>query len=1293
MDPLSIVASFIAVIDISSKIITICYRYRGAVKHAPRDLLRVQNEVTGFRSIVERLHQLIVDDPQSHGLPTLEKEIGPDGPLAQCLIELESLEKKLEPEKGWRAAGRALMWPLKEGDTIKSLDFIGRVKQTLQLALLADNAANTIVIRESTRDLSHIRQSINTLTTKLENQKLNTEFRKVMAWLRAPQSTNHVAARKIRAPDTGDWLLVSPEYVDLENTSGSVLWLHGTSGCGKTVLFSMIVDAIKLGCDTKHSTAIAYHYFDFNDKRMNTADTMVRTWLTQLCGQSVELPEELRKQYARRDYRSHNETALVDVLEEVLRIVILKFEHVYLLLDALDECNDLSELEQVQASVERVRQSSLSRVHVLATSQYNADLQKYFGDIKATDMNLLDTELTTDIRSFVRSKLRDDLKLRRQPPDIRKEVESTLIDGSQGSFRWVACQINALRRCTNTAALRAALHSLPSDLPQTYIRMLQNVASVNCYTAVKILKWVSFSCRPLNLHELTEALAIDLESDHGPRYDSELRLWDSLDVLTICPGLVTIIVQATKESHDLLTMDQVEVRLSHFTVREFLTSSLIQTGPWSDFALSQPSAQMFLAQSCLTYLLYIDEPLTEVNISMYPIAHYAAAFWIDHMKLSGYPMGPFSFRDTLRRLVKPGSVHFANWTRLFQVDAPWRKPSFAAVQSSAEPLYYMSYIGFKDQVKALLEDGSNPNAEGGLYGTALQAAAHQGWTRIVELLLDAHAQPDIKKGIFDYPLTAAVSREHEQIVRLLLERGASPNLGRNSFRKRGPPLLIAVNKGNKRLCELLLSFNADAYNCSPKAINQSALEAAVWKGHTDIVKLLLEQPRPRGDWWTLENSSKIALRNGHNEVLGVLISNGLDKQLALRCAAEIGDKLMLQRLIDSESDLKDQGEGSSKKETKLLTSTLISAVRGGHVEIVRTLLDQGADPYGKSMYADTLAAAAKGGNLEIVKIFLDLELPINVGSCPLGHAAEEGHLEVIKVLIDRGGDIDYNHGEALRRAAYNKQVEAVRELLHRKAKVNLENEWGQTTLHHTAYGGSTVIVSMLIDHGALINHHGGRDGNSLHAAIQAGHLHIIQILLDRGANINAHWNCLNEPTFCLKLAVQEENMEMVQLLLDRGANINEQDADGFSALYMAARAGSEGLLKKLIHDYKAELGVQIRNGSLPIHSAASHGHRTCVEIFLDAGVDIDVLNKEGRSPIHWAAESGHWDIVEFLVERGAAVGDKDENGLKPLDLAELYVRQPYYRSYRKDFDVWTDEKVQALFKRLDVDDKKEEDLK
>ena len=1394
MEPLSIVASFIAVIDISSKVITICYRYRGAVKNAPRDLLRVQNEVTGFRSIVERLHQLVIEDPQSQGFPTLEKQTGPDGPLAQCLEELESLKRRLEPETGWRAAGKALMWPLREGDAVKSLDFIGRVKQTLQLALLADNAANTIVIRESTRDLAHIRQGINTLTAKLEHQKQNTEFREVMAWLGAPQSTNHVTARKRRAPDTGDWLLVSPDYIHWMKTSGNVLWLHGTSGCGKTVLFSKIVDAIKVVCDTGHSTAIAYHYFDFNDKRRNLAESVVRTWLTQLCGQSIELPERLRSEYERRSYLSDTGTAIVDTLEEILRTLILKFEHVYLLLDALDECSDPLELEQVQAILERIRQSSPSRVHVLATSQYNRDLQDYFENAGATRINLLDTELAKDIGIYVRSRLRDDLKLKRQPPDVQNEVELTLVNNSQGSFRWVACQINALKRCTSTAALRNALHSLPNDLPQTYIRMFHNIDSINRCTAIKILKWASFSFRPLNLHELCEALAIDLDSNHGPRYDPELRLWDPLDVFTICPGLVTIVVHATKDSNNLLSMDQVEVRLSHFTVKEFLTSPLIQTGPWSDFALSQPSSQIFLAQSCLTYLLYIDEPLTEINISYYSLAHYAAAFWIEHVKLFGPLMDQVSLRDLMRRLMNPGSVNFANWTCLFQVDAPWRKPSFSGFQTAAEPLYYMSYLGFEDQVEALLEDGSDPNNEGGLYGTALQAAAFQGWTRIVELLLGANARPEIEKGVFDYPLIAAVSQEHEQIVRLLLESGASPNLDARSFRKRGPALLIAANKGNKRLCELLLSFGADANYYAPKADPHSALEAAVSKGHIDIVKLLLEQPRRGADFCdVLKESSLIASRNGAKEIFEALVLYGLDKRPALRHAAYIGDKVILQKLIDSGADLNHQGGYSFEEET----TPLLSAIVGGHLEIVRTLLDQGADPYQKTSFANVLAAAAKGGNLEVVKLFLDLKLPINVGShsplCPLGCAAEEGHLDVLKILIDSGGDINYNHGEALQRAAYHRHVEIVRELLSRKANVNLENQFGQTALYHAASGGSALIVKMLIDHGALINHHGGRDGNSLHAGIEAGHLHIVQILLDHGADIEQQWKrsgatdtietplihaarrgneaivrellardadvnpCLegattggpllkaiksghspiafllldhgaevnvsgtpvvyavqnkmttvlealldrgadinahgkywrDEPTFPLKLAAQQGDMETVQLLLDHGANVNEQDVDGFTTLHMAASRGNEALLRRLIYDYKADLGVQLRNGSLPIHSAASEGHKTCVELLIDAGANIDALNKEDRTPLHWAAESGHWDTVEFLVERGARVGDEDENGLKPLDLAELCVRKYDYKYYREDLDIWTDEKVQALFKKLVANDRQE----
>jgi hypothetical protein len=78
-------------------------------------------------------------------------------------------------------------------------------------------------------------------------------------------------------------------------------------------------------------------------------------------------------------------------------------------------------------------------------------------------------------------------------------------------------------------------------------------------------------------------------------------------------------------------------------------------------------------------------------------------------------------------------------------------------------------------------------------------------------------------------------------------------------------------------------------------------------------------------------------------------------------------------------------------------------------------------------------------------------------------------------------------------------------------------------------------------------------------------------------------------------------------------------------------------------------------GWTPVHEAASRGKRDLVELFVDAGGNLDGSSK-GITPLHAAARMGHRDVVEWLVERGAPwsvcgpVGPWP--GQTPLTLAE-----------------------------------------
>ena len=141
-EPLSLVASLIAVVQISGSVISCCYEYHKGVKNAPKDLLRVINEVAGLRNVVERLITLIDDENlASHKyLSTLADIASANGPLELCQHDLGSLRIKLEaPVNEWKALGKRLTWPLQEKDATKILTSVYRVKSLLETALMVNN--------------------------------------------------------------------------------------------------------------------------------------------------------------------------------------------------------------------------------------------------------------------------------------------------------------------------------------------------------------------------------------------------------------------------------------------------------------------------------------------------------------------------------------------------------------------------------------------------------------------------------------------------------------------------------------------------------------------------------------------------------------------------------------------------------------------------------------------------------------------------------------------------------------------------------------------------------------------------------------------------------------------------------------------------------------------------------------------------------------------------------------------------------------------------------------------------
>ena len=152
MDPLSITASVVAVLQAANAIISFCYDFRCALQDRPWALTKLTEEVAAIRNVLETLETLA---EQAEGkalnvaaksqLPALQLLCKPGGALEMCLWELDTLEKKLD-SPGWggkvgskkQAMLKAIGWRLKDKEVSEILARLERFKSAFNLALTAD---------------------------------------------------------------------------------------------------------------------------------------------------------------------------------------------------------------------------------------------------------------------------------------------------------------------------------------------------------------------------------------------------------------------------------------------------------------------------------------------------------------------------------------------------------------------------------------------------------------------------------------------------------------------------------------------------------------------------------------------------------------------------------------------------------------------------------------------------------------------------------------------------------------------------------------------------------------------------------------------------------------------------------------------------------------------------------------------------------------------------------------------------------------------------------------------------
>ncbi len=429
---MDVATSVISLVTTTITVVNLLKNYASEVKDAKSDIDSLYSEVVALQKVLEQIAHL-VDEPRASKFSTLALLQENNGPAEKCAAQLAKVQKRLNPEGMRKAGWRALSWPFKGKEVKETIKELERYKSAFVLALSADQATMTVSIDTGVtflqKDFAAARLED---AEEREQDKLVSIRRDVLAWLSTTDpSINHSEQRRKHRPTTGDWFLQGQELAEWRQAPNSFIWLHGTSGSGKTVLSSTIIEFLK-DSDHESKRATAYYYFDFNDPEKRKAVNFVTSVMEQLCSQLPFLPQGVG--YLWSDCHEGRQRPVLKRLMKELCRLLEDFLEVYLVIDALDECaEEDGERADLLDIIAEMHSWQSKKLHMMVTSRRQTDIEVMLEPLLIMKpISMADEQINADVKILISRDVCTLAKKNRWPPTLTNEVEDALLLGSNG---------------------------------------------------------------------------------------------------------------------------------------------------------------------------------------------------------------------------------------------------------------------------------------------------------------------------------------------------------------------------------------------------------------------------------------------------------------------------------------------------------------------------------------------------------------------------------------------------------------------------------------------------------------------------------------------------------------------------------------------------------------------------------------------------------------------------------------------------------------------------------------------
>jgi hypothetical protein len=278
--------------------------------------------------------------------------------------------------------------------------------------------------------ISDIANNVKETGQRLQEMRLSHCGIEIQKWLSAPDpSINYNNALKKRYERTGVWFIKGQAFADWKKQPNSFLWLHGTAGCGKTVLSSTVIEHLASG--TTPAQVLLYFYFDFNDTNKQTLQNLLRSLVSQLYQAQPDAREPLDQLW--QSMRDSNQQLSNQSLEEVLLSMLGKCKDVRIVLDALDESTTRRDL---LGWLWDVLGAGCFTGRILVTARREADIESALPGwiLPGERISIQQGNVNEDIRAYVVHAVRSSEGLERwhNLPEVQDEIETELAKEADG---------------------------------------------------------------------------------------------------------------------------------------------------------------------------------------------------------------------------------------------------------------------------------------------------------------------------------------------------------------------------------------------------------------------------------------------------------------------------------------------------------------------------------------------------------------------------------------------------------------------------------------------------------------------------------------------------------------------------------------------------------------------------------------------------------------------------------------------------------------------------------------------